>query len=95
MKPLTVEQERTSLQFSSAEFYLQFCPTIPPNGADGAFREIGVVGNRSTPCACKPEMEGFGRRHGRWMEGIEEFKTLRSTREVTSATALERVLPEE
>jgi hypothetical protein len=59
IKPLTAEQERTSLQFFGVlNFLLQFCPTNPSeNAVMTRFAKIGVgVGQRFDPNALSPEM---------------------------------------
>jgi hypothetical protein len=59
MKPLTAEQQRTSLEFfNELNFILQFCPTVPSEKALMArFAKIGVGAGRSFDAnALSPEM---------------------------------------
>jgi hypothetical protein len=60
MKPLTVEEERTSLQFfNELNFILQFCPTNPVEKALMArFAKIGVgAGKPFDPNSLSPELQ--------------------------------------
>ena len=74
MKPLSVEQERTSLQFFNVlNFILQFCPTNPfENAIMARFAKIGIGAGKSfdaIPFA--RDAEGVPRRHGRCLDGVQ------------------------
>ena len=104
-KPLSAEEERTSLAFFNLlNFVLQFCPTHPSeDGADGALREDRDRRrpDRSTARRCSPEMRTAieGGMADAW-KAFKEFKETQldtgkrtQRRRVRHARAPERQLP--